>query len=220
MLGLGCGGAPPAPTAGRAQVWGEIRGEPKQGAPEAPGRYARGAVPEGATFVDYTHIGPVVVRLEGAPAVKAAPTTVTLSPAGFDDALYAVGVGGQVVVRNQAGRALTVYGLMDGRAAFEVALASGADSPPLPAPDAAGALQLFTYEDEALRADLIVVAGRFQRAQGGARFVFDDLPPGTYTLTAWHARFPELRRPVTLRAGEQAHVDLVFGVNALPKVDR
>jgi plastocyanin len=43
-------------------------------------------------------------------------------------------------------------------------------------------------------------------------FSLDDLPPGTYTVAAWHERVGETREPVTLRAGETAHVEIALPV--------
>jgi hypothetical protein len=42
-------------------------------------------------------------------------------------------------------------------------------------------------------------------------FELDEVPPGRYTLAAWHERFGKVERPVTVTAGDRAVVDVVFG---------
>jgi plastocyanin len=42
---------------------------------------------------------------------------------------------------------------------------------------------------------------------GGGRFVLDDVPPGTYTITVWHELLGGRERRVTVAPGETATVD-------------
>jgi plastocyanin len=43
-------------------------------------------------------------------------------------------------------------------------------------------------------------------------FTIDDVPPGTYQISAWHERIGENRRPVRLEAGRTAKVDFTLPV--------
>jgi len=42
------------------------------------------------------------------------------------------------------------------------------------------------------------------------RFTISDLPPGTYTLHAWHEALGEMKKPVTVAADQPAEVDFVI----------
>jgi len=43
------------------------------------------------------------------------------------------------------------------------------------------------------------------------RFSLPDVPPGSYTLAAWHERLGRIEQPVTVTAGNAATVTLAFG---------
>ncbi len=42
------------------------------------------------------------------------------------------------------------------------------------------------------------------------RFTLPDLPPGSYTLAAWHERLGTREQPVTVGAKESKNVELTF----------
>ena len=44
----------------------------------------------------------------------------------------------------------------------------------------------------------------------GGSFVIKDLPPGTYTLEAWHEKLGTRMRKITVAAGEAKTVEFVF----------
>lgn len=49
-------------------------------------------------------------------------------------------------------------------------------------------------------------------------FSLEGVPPGSYTLAAWHERLGRMERPVTVRTGERVTVTLTFGaVEAKPQ---
>lgn len=48
------------------------------------------------------------------------------------------------------------------------------------------------------------------------RFTIPNLPPGQYTIAAWHERFGEITRPLTVTSGSALVLDLAF-VSDLPK---
>jgi plastocyanin len=52
-------------------------------------------------------------------------------------------------------------------------------------------------------------------ARGG--YVITNVPPGTYTLKAWHERLPTQDREVTVPEEGRAKVDFVLGVRGLPQ---
>ncbi|HEY0971688.1 MAG TPA: carboxypeptidase regulatory-like domain-containing protein [Gemmatimonadales bacterium] len=46
-------------------------------------------------------------------------------------------------------------------------------------------------------------------------FQIDEIPPGSYTLAAWHERFGKKELPVTVRAGDRTVVEVVFGEDSV-----
>ena len=50
----------------------------------------------------------------------------------------------------------------------------------------------------------------FQITDEDGRFEFENLPPGNYTITAWHERFLTLNQTVTLSGGSSAEIKLVY----------
>jgi hypothetical protein len=41
-------------------------------------------------------------------------------------------------------------------------------------------------------------------------YAINDVPPGTYTLTAWHEKFGRQQHQVTVKAAEQKKVNVTF----------
>jgi hypothetical protein len=80
---------------------------------------------------------------------------------------------------------------------------------------------------ELLDGDTFDVVARVYVAPGwGARIApvgeattFRDLDPGEYRVAAWHERMPGDEKSVTLAADRTREVNLLIGVNALPKVE-
>ena len=80
---------------------------------------------------------------------------------------------------------------------------------------------------ELLDGDTYAVVARIYVAPGiGARIVhtgqpttFQNLDPGTYRVAAWHERVAGNERQVTLAPDDARELDLLIGVNALPKVE-
>lgn len=50
----------------------------------------------------------------------------------------------------------------------------------------------------------------YEKTRKGGAFVIDEVPPGTYTLTAWHPHLKPLARRVTVPPGGTVTVDFVF----------
>ncbi len=146
--------------------------------------------------------------------------TITLETARFSRTVYAVGVGGTVVIENRSSRAYTVYALHAEETVFEVFVAAGASSAPQAVGTFPGHLEVFTYEEDALTTNLLLASGPFALVEGGARYVLTDLKPGKYELRAWHERFPPIAHSLTFSADQQQRIDLTFSVNELPKVQR
>jgi hypothetical protein len=50
----------------------------------------------------------------------------------------------------------------------------------------------------------------FAVTDGSGAFAIDGLPPGQYTIAAWHEAFGETTQNVTVQPGQMASVKFVF----------
>lgn len=61
-----------------------------------------------------------------------------------------------------------------------------------------------------MRAYIAVVKGPFGVSNENGSFKLDNVPPGTYTLTAWHETYGTQTQTVTVAAGKPAAADFSF----------
>jgi hypothetical protein len=198
------------PAPGMAGVAGTVRLLPHEGAPSHPdsGGYGDRRLHD-VRFVDYSNPDSCVVYLDvaGQPgglarlAVEESLSGVRLSPR-----FAVVGVAGEVVVLNRAPRAVVVSLPAVDRverieAGAELRLRA----------ERAGPLEVYLLGvDEPAR--VWVSPGPWARPDERGRFTLTDLPPGRFTLRAWHPRLPAAAAVVELRPNAIAHTDFELGV--------
>lgn len=61
-----------------------------------------------------------------------------------------------------------------------------------------------------MRGYIVVVKGPYGVSDDNGSFKLDNVPPGTYTLTAWHETYGTQTQTVTAAAGKPVSVDLTF----------
>ena len=61
-----------------------------------------------------------------------------------------------------------------------------------------------------MRAYIVVVKGPYGVSDDSGAFKLDNLPPGNYTLTAWHETYGTQTQTVTVAAGKPATVSFTF----------
>jgi hypothetical protein len=80
---------------------------------------------------------------------------------------------------------------------------------------------LLSDSSESPLARIYVVSANVLRQQvrvvSEGKITFPNLPPGTYTVSAWHERLPGASISVTLPPEKITTAPLIFGVNSLPK---
>jgi hypothetical protein len=62
-----------------------------------------------------------------------------------------------------------------------------------------------------MHAWVVVVDGPAAVSGDDGRFDVKDVPPGAYTVTAWHEKYGEKTAQVTVPASGDATVDFTFG---------
>ena len=234
-----CAGGCSTPTGPGIHV--QVRAEPKTGyhppigpadtagygaTVEASG--AQEASPPGFDLIDYQWLAGIVVWAEpqggaaGSPPVTATGTPVAPLGASVDarhDAsrhlsdVRVASVGGRVVFRGVArdGPACVVR-TEDG----EVTEIDPAD--PVYVPGRPGLLEVLRDDrDEPIARVYVAPTPWARRIRGGERVTFRPLPPGAYTVAAWHPLLPGSSRRVDVTPGPLVKTTLTVGVNALPK---
>lgn len=198
------------PAPGTAGVAGTVRLVPHEGAPSHPdgGGYGDRRLHD-VRFVDYSKPDSCVVYLDvaGRPgglahlAVEESLSGVRLSPR-----LAVVGVAGEVVIENRAPGAVVVsLPAVDRVERIEAGAELRVRA------ERAGPLEVFVLgADQPAR--VWVSPGPWARPDASGRYALTDLPPGRFTLRAWHPRLPASAAVVELRPDAVAHADFELGV--------
>ncbi len=79
-------------------------------------------------------------------------------------------------------------------------------------PDGVGVIKVNCDIHANMHAAILVMRNPFWAVltETGGTFTLKGVPPGSYTLTGWHVSLTPVAVPVTLKAGEIAHADLVM----------
>lgn len=233
----GCGGMPsfPDPKPGQGQIVVELKGEPRAGV-TGPARetvmdeyeVSSRSVEEGEAFerVDYDAIEDVVVILDAASSGRrsTAPNqaTVEIDEAGFSHSqLLLAGVSElptSLLISNSRRIELNVFGFSDTDEYVEVTIEPGQTGRiEMPPP---GRYELMCDEDEGLHCTLFVTATSYAWIGSSDEFpFFNGLAPGSYEVSVFAPRLPEIVKAVDVAAGKRTKVIAELTVNDLPKAE-
>ncbi|HEX8912551.1 MAG TPA: hypothetical protein VF796_09340 [Humisphaera sp.] len=231
---VGCAATPPA---GQSGVRVTARAEPKAGYVQPPdGTPGYSVAPEGPEdettarrdrfrILDYRNLDDIVVYLTpvaGVPAAAPEPPTISADAGGRGRVPTLVTtVGGELRVTNSSAEPATVYLRGEGGAVVDVGTISpgGSANATLRTAGPVTALRETAGPDDRPIADVFVAPpGWTGKAVGGGRVTFSPVPPGRYTLGAWHPRLPGSQRAIELPEGKLVDETATVGVNVLPKV--
>lgn len=167
------------------------------------------AVPDESLLVAKGRLANAVVTLQGAPGT--APGKVTLDQQGcrFVPHVQVAPLGSMLEIVNGDPVLHGVHGWLGRTTRFNV---------PTPAKgtrasarlDRPGVIQVRCDVHGWMRAYLVVADGPAAVAGPDGAYTLRDVPPGAYTLTAWHERLGEKTAQVTVPAQGAAHVDFTF----------
>jgi hypothetical protein len=226
LLGLlvGCQSAPRA-SVGMASLRVDVVAEPKAGsrlaarAPvmyDAPGVTAKPASGAYET-VDYNNLTDLIVYLEPARGASAPAQTIDVKTGETAGSVVPASVGQTLSFRNAGAQPISVYSVSEGNEFDAKTISPGATVDYTVR--TAGLIELLSdpAKDPVLR--VYAAPSRFVAAtRSGKPVDFVDVPPGRYTVVAWHPRLPGGQSAVDLAADRPARVTVKIGVNALPKV--
>jgi hypothetical protein len=206
-----CASRPVAPAPGMAAVEGTVRLVPRDGAPThsaTGGSYGDRRLRD-VRLVDYSKPEASVVFLDdgsrpGGRVELAAESSI--AGARLTPKMSVVGAGGEIAIANHTSEDVVVS---LPSAEHVERIAPGAQWV-VPA-DRAGPLEIYLLgAEEPVR--VWVSPGPWTRPDASGRYALTDLPPGHFTLRAWHPRLPSASAPVDLQAGATATVNFEIGV--------
>ena len=168
------------------------------------------ALPDESLVVANGNLANVVVTLQGVPG--AVPGKVTLDQQGcrFVPHVQVASLGSTLEILNGDPVLHGVHGWLGRSTRFNVPMpVKGARASAKL--DRAGLIQVRCDVHGWMRAYLVVADGPAAVAGPDGAFTLRDVPPGTYTLTAWHERLGQKTAQVTVSAQGGARVDFTFG---------
>jgi len=84
--------------------------------------------------------------------------------------------------------------------------------------DKAGRVDVFCSIHTSMSCIVLVLDNpHFAATDSRGRYAISNVPPGTYTLKAWHERLPASSREITLPEDGDLRVDFVLGIRGLPQ---
>jgi hypothetical protein len=159
----------------------------------------------------------VFVRLEGKFPKTPIPTTpVTLNQSGciYSPRVTGVRLGQSLQIRNSDNLFHNVHSRSDQDNSFNLAQPK------------AGVVDTYTPKKEEVMMRLgcdvhrwmaayigVVAHPYFATSDGAGKFTMVQVPPGTYTIHAWHEKFGAVKKTVTVKAGGTATADFTYTGN-------
>lgn len=212
---------------GAGEIVGTVRAEPKAntltGESAAAGAYASRKY-KFVERVNYEDMRDFVVGIEGKIGTNAAPTNVVSvtttriaqKGAVFSPHVMPVLAGTTVEWPNHDDIFHNVFSDSDAKQ-FDLGLYK--DNPPEKRVtfDRSGKVDVYCSIHANMHCVVLVMENPyFAVTDAAGRFVISNVPPGTYSLKAWHERLPADRRQVVVPTNGTVNVDFVLTVKNLP----
>ena len=170
-------------------------------------------VPDDRLVVDAAgHLAGVVVHLDGIeagkPVPRSEPVRLDNRRCAFVPHVVAASVGQTLEMRNEDPFLHDAHAFLGAQTLFNLAIPKGRTVRHVL--DRAGIAHVnCNVRHTWMHAYLIVTDDPYHAVtDGGGRFTLDDVPPGTYTVVAWHEMLGTVERRVTVAPGETATLDI------------
>ena len=152
----------------------------------------------------------VVVTVKGAPAPAPGKATLDQRRCRYLPHVQAVAVGSTLEILNGDPILHNVHGWTGKATAFNVAMPLRDQKVPRKL-DRPGLIRVGCDVHAWMSAWILVADSPFAVSGDDGRFAVGGLPPGRYTVTAWHERLGEKTAEVAVPAQGEASVDFAFG---------
>ena len=172
--------------------------------------------------INYDELRDFVVFIEGRTTnqlriAEITETVLTQKDAIFRPHVLPVYLGTTVKWPNQDEIFHNVFSMSEPKQ-FDLGLYKGSPEAKALRFDKAGRVDVFCSIHSAMHCIILVLENPyFAVADDKGRFVIKDVPPGSYTLKAWHERLPAQTQEITVTETGVAKVDFTLGIRNLPK---
>lgn len=205
---------------------GELRGTVRYAGPERPrpdravakDREACGpSAPDESLLVNQDRLANVVVEVRGVPgAPPPARGALAQVRCRFAPRVQALPVGSTLSVGSSDAVLHSVHGWRGRSTAFHLALARPGEQAEPQRLLRPGRIQVRCDVHDWMAAWIAVVEGPAAVSGADGRFAIGGLPPGSYTLVAWHERLGERTAAVVVPEAGTATVELDYSPGSLP----
>jgi plastocyanin len=198
----------------RAQIAAEAGGEAGAGA-YASRRY------KFVERVDYEHLRDFVIYIDqpipaSAAAGSAPPATMVQRDASFEPHVLPIAVGTTVRWPNDDDIYHNIFSMSETKS-FDLGYYKKEKTPEIVF-DHVGRVDVFCAIHTKMHCIILVLPNRFfALADARGHFVIEDVPAGTYRLTAWQERMPPQTKEITVPAEGGVKAGFVLGLSQLPK---
>lgn len=148
----------------------------------------------------------------GKHAAPRAPLVIEQTACAYRPRVAGAMAGQTVQIKNGDATMHNVHAYVDAESAFNKSQPKGAK--PIEHKDLGAAGQVFTLKCDVhswMRAFVPVTDHPYFAVTGDdGAFALKDVPPGTYTVEAWHPKLGLKKKQVTVQAGKPATVDFIF----------
>lgn len=167
-------------------------------------------VEDESLLVSGSRVANVVVVVKGAPAPPPATVTLDQQRCRFRPHVLVAPVGSTLAVQNGDDLLHSVHGWEGRRTRFDLVTPSKGDRVPtkLPKP---GVIQVQCDVHSWMKAYVVVTDAPAAVTGQDGGFAIRGVPPGTYTVTAWHERLGERTAQITVPVQGPVSVDLAYG---------
>jgi plastocyanin len=175
-----------------------------------------------AEKVNYDELTDFVVYIEGKfPGAKPpleAKRVVTQKDATFRPHVLPVMAGTKVEWPNEDEIYHNVFSKSETKP-FDLDLYKKGDKPPPVLFEKPGKVDVFCSIHAKMNCIVLVLDNPyFAAADRSGHYTIKNVPPGTYKITAWHERLPNLTQEITVPATGTVKMDFMMGIKNLPKL--
>ena len=210
-------------------IFGNVHAEPKAGADSTDNGTDRAYSSRKYKFVqkvDYAAMKDFVVYIEGPVGTNTAPVTnlVTVSTkriaqrgAAFSPHVLPVMVGTTVEWPNDDGIYHNVFSMSDAKQ-FDLGLYKGNPPDKRVTFDKTGRVDVFCSIHENMHCVVLVMQNPyFASTDKNGDYKIPNVPPGTYTLKAWHERLPADEKQIIVPTNGEVRADFTLTIKNLPQ---